>query len=161
MSTRLNLRMQKLSMFVIVIVISLCGCSMPNHDNLYNDSTSIINEDNLCSLEEATTKKEGTLYEKTLNGSSGIETIWNYKIMTNEDIDMQFSLSAESGSAKLVLITGSDEIFNIAEISNGEYIGEVDVASLSLDKGNNRIKLITKDKARVSLKLTIAEGNYN
>lgn len=151
-----------LQLFFVVIMMSciLTSCVMPSHDNLYDDLESIIKNENTYSVLKSVSKVEDNTFKKSVESFSGIETIWKCDSEKDEVVDMKYQLSVLKGSVKLVLITGSDNLVEIVELSEGDAPTELLETTLSTEKGMNMIKVIAKDKAEYELYITTSKGGY-
>lgn len=157
-----NPKKKIMMMFFVLIMMSilLSGCDMPNRDNLYDDTEAIIENENAYSILKSASKTENNTLTKSVESSSGIETIWKYNSDQDETIEMNYKLNVSKGSVKLVLITGSDKIIDLVELSEGDSYAEQSKLSLSTEKGLNSIKIITKNRAGYEFSITTFEGSY-
>ena len=85
---------------------------------------------------------------------SGTKTIWSHQAKDDINIKLSYMLSVtEGGKAKLVLTTPDNEVIIIAENTNNSVMSEMKSETITLKKGNNRIKIVGQDSTKLQLKL--------
>ena len=139
-------------------MVLFSSCS--DHNATYDDDTIIArNSDGFFST-RSTSSTFGK--EFTMNATfTGAKTIWRYR--ANEDMDLRVSylLSvAEGGKAKLVLITPDSEVVILSENIDNSVMDEPRAETITLKKGNNRIKIVGQDSPKFELKMNAEVGRF-
>lgn len=158
--------MKKTIIFIsILTVIMFNGCSLnyeislnSNYINsLYSDEDKIESKSNSYILNDF----DQTISDKEYTGQinfEGMDTIWEFESESECEVEISYSLSVTNGAAKLVLIKPDGNLETIVESS--EEVAEDDITSttLSLNKGEYRIKLVGRDMSEINLKLKVLAG---
>lgn len=161
MNKKISLKKLLVSLLIITSLTFLIACDMPNHNKLYSDENALIQTDNLSSIEDSVTTVNEDFYASSRKSSSGIETIWYYEIFEDMSLDAKCELSVKEGSSKLILIAGDNSITTLLEYDAKEGSDNLTKLQLPLKSGKNYIKLVSKDKANIDVKVAISKGNFN
>jgi outer membrane lipoprotein-sorting protein len=126
-----------------ILLISLCvllllpaGCSKSSLADIYNNNAKIAESGDSYNFKErmgSNTLNELKLKFKTFYG---METIWIIEARVQGTITFDFETQIKSGKFKAVLISPTKEVMTILDQSNAGSI------TLSVDKGNNRVKIV-------------------
>jgi hypothetical protein len=139
-----------------LMVISMSGCG--DLDSVYDDDTTIIRSGD----SNSTTGASSTIIGNDLSVTAtltGSRTIWRYDAETDTDATFSYSLSVSSGGkAKLVLITPDNEVIVLAENTDNTTDSEIQTQTVSLQKGEYRIKIVGQAAPKLTLKLSVDVG---
>ena len=92
---------------------------------------------------------------------SGTRTVWHYDAQKDSDIELNYLLSVtKGGKAKLVLITPDNEVITLVENTDNTVNTEMQSQTVSIKKGNNRIKIVGSNAPKLELKLRIEVGQW-
>lgn len=141
-------------------VISLSGCNVEvNRNAIYDDDKEIAKSADSHYANTSVYGLDDNELSMTARSFTGAKTVWRYTAKTDEDVTFSYELAVnEGGKAKLVLITPGNEVITLIE--NNENIGveETQSQTVSLMKGNNRIKIVGQDDPSFSLVLSVDAG---
>lgn len=155
--------MKKLILLFLAMLFVLTGCftgAINDMGEIYSNDEKISSDTNTYNLNYI---KNQTIDMQRFVGDiefDGMDTIWKYNAEKDIEIDMSYLLTLSQGTAKLVLIQPDGTVVNITETTKDSDITELQVASLSLKEGENRIKLVAKNKARISFEFIIEMGDF-
>ncbi|BCJ92765.1 hypothetical protein acsn021_03340 [Anaerocolumna cellulosilytica] len=150
----------KKKLLCLGIAFLLVGCSRNYMSSLYSNDKEIVSESNSFSVDEETQNIEGQQYSGSLV-LEGMDTIWKYDAKEDMNIDISYELSVNKGKAKLVLISPDDACETIVENNEKAEQKELETVTVTLKKGENRIKLVAADKAQIDLDLSVDKGEFN
>lgn len=143
----------------ILLVLILSGCSNNSMNTLYSNDKKIASDSNSFNLNSDKQSIDGQAYNGKLE-FEGMDTLWKYKADKDYKIDISYLLSVAKGKAKLVLIYPDGTVTNIEENTDKAKPNELSTTSLTLLKGENRIKLVGANKAQIDLEVKISEGEF-
>lgn len=126
---------------------------------IYSNDKKIANDSNSYNLTDDKQNIDGQIYTGEFE-FEGMDALWTYKTEQDCKIDISYLLSLSRGKAKLVLITPDGAVTNIVENTDNSKQNELTTTSLSLLKGENRIKLVAANKAQIELEVKIDEGDF-
>ena len=95
---------------------------------------------------------------------AGMDIVWEYTAKEDCIVEMPCYLEVVRGKAKLVLISPDDTITTILEVEQTEgeeAVGMNSTASLSLQKGKNRLKLVAVNDTKLLLTMEVAVGKFS
>ena len=142
-----------------ICILLLPGCSADAFNRAYNDDTIIAGgADSKLAL---TSIGGWSGDEYTLRATmTGTQTIWSYSATEDCELPISVLLSvAEGGKAKLGLVSPDDVVTTIVENTDNTVEEEPTEITLSLKKGQNRIKLVGYDAPKLELMLIAAKGD--
>ncbi len=143
----------------LLLVLLLSGCSNNSMNLVYTNDKEIANDSNSYNLTDDKQNIDGQVYTGEFE-FEGMDTLWTYETDQDCKIDISYLLSLSRGKAKLVLITPDGAVTNIVENTDNSKQDELTTVSLSLLKGENRIKLIAANKAQIELEVQIDQGDF-
>lgn len=143
----------------LLLVLLLSGCSNNSMNLVYTNDKEIANDSNSYNLTDDKQNIDGQVYTGEFE-FEGMDTLWTYETDQDCKIDISYLLSLSRGKAKLVLITPDGAVTNIVENTNNSKKDKLTTISLSLLKGENRIKLIAANKAQIELEVQIDQGDF-
>ena len=143
-----------------IIMISLfTGCGNNAMNKIYYDNSKIAKVSDTFSLDESKEIIESGIYKGKLR-LSGSGTIWAYESSTDIDLQVPYTLSVNSGKAKIVLITPDNTVVDLVENTDKANIKGPTSITVPIKKGNNRIKVIGYKKADIDIELHIDKGTF-
>ena len=88
----------------------------------------------------------------------GMDTVWSWEAQETTEAEFSYEITLYSGKLKIVLIDPEGALTTLAECdSPGEQnAGE----SISLEKGESRIKLVAGEDTRFDIQLEMTEGSF-
>ena len=170
-------------------ILSLTGCSGLG-TNTYNNEKSIASNVNSYNLNNVTQTSDGGTFSAQVDNMEGMDTIWNYDAATETSTELSYDITLYSGKLKLTLISPNQEVTTLVELdsennttnsasaaqgisSEGNSavpaqdapddnfaVSEVDTVSLTLNPGENRIKVVTGEDTRFDINLSVSEGEF-
>lgn len=143
----------------VVIVMLFSACSNNPMNSLYTNDKKISSDSNSYNLNDETQNIEGQKYSGSYE-FEGMDTLWKYEVERDCEIDISYLLTVTKGKAKLVLISPDGTLTTITENVDNSKQNGLDNISLSLQKGENRIKLIAANKAHIEIEVQINEGEF-
>lgn len=146
---------------IAVALVSVCvltGCTV---SSIYSNEDKIISGTNTFNLSEEEQTIEGQKFIAEVQ-FGGMDTIWICEAGADYEVDIDYSLDLSEGKAKLVLISADGTIADIveSEFEEEDTSEKIGTMTLSLKKGENRIKLIAIDKSEVSFEIEIEDGEF-
>lgn len=151
--------MKKILILCMVGILFLTACSFNTMNALYGDNKKIASTSNTYNLNS----NEQEINQQTFTGNiefEGMETIWEYEAKEDAQLEIEYLLSLTQGAAKLVLISPDGTVTPIVENTNKSEVKELARSPLGIKRGNNRIKLVAKNKANIRFEVHIEEGEF-
>lgn len=148
--------MKKALAVVFIMMLVLTGCSM---GAIYSNEKKIASDNNSYNLDVKEQKIDGNKFTGNI-AFEGMDTIWKYQAEKDSLIDITYLIKLTAGKAKLVLISPDGDVVNIVETTDKSDLMEASTTSLSLKKGENRIKLVAADNAKISFEIGIEVGDF-
>ena len=148
--------MKKVLAVIFIMTLVLTGCSM---GSIYSNEEKIAGDTNSYNLDVIEQKIDGHKFTGNIE-FEGMDTIWKYQAEEDSLIDITYLIKLTSGKAKLVLISPDGDVVEIVENTDKSDLTEASTTPLSLKKGENRIKLVAKDNAKISFEIGIEVGDF-
>lgn len=153
--------MKKILSFCLVTILLLAGCSTGSKNALYTDDKAIASDTNNFNLNKEEQKIEGQTFTGKVE-FEGMDTIWVYEAKEDLELNIAYTLKLAKGIAKLVLISPDGTLTPIVEVSDkATELDQLAKSPLPLKTGENRIKLVAKDKAEIEFEISIEEGEFS
>lgn len=170
-------------------ILSLAGCSGLGA-NAYNNEKSIASDVNSYNLNNVTQTSDGGTFSAQVGNMEGMETIWNYGAENETSAEFSYDIILYSGKLKLALISPDKEVTTLVELDSennttnsasaaqdissegnsavpaqdtpdgNSAVSEADTVSLTLNPGENRIKVVTGENTRFDINLSVSEGEF-
>lgn len=142
------------------IVISISGCKGEvDRNSIYDDDAEIAKSDDSHKSDLSVYSPNDNELSVFARAFTGAKTLWRYTAKNDGEITISYSLSvSESGKAKLVLITPDNEVIILSENIDNTETDEMQSQTVSLNKGNNRIKIVGYDDPVINLVLGVDVG---
>ncbi|MGF7059655.1 hypothetical protein [Brassicibacter mesophilus] len=144
----------------IIITLLFAGCGMNYMSSQYSNDSKISSDANSFNLNSEEQLIDGQEYIGKLE-FEGMDTIWRYNAESDMDIKLSCLLSVNKGKAKLVFINSAGELETLAESKDNIVQNDMETITVSLKKGENRIKIVASNKAQIELKLNVDVGELN
>lgn len=143
----------------VLLVLSVTGCV--NGANLiYDNETKLAADYNTFSITDRRQNHDGQFLTCTIGRFEGMFNLWTYKAAEETDLDIEYFLNVSGGEAKLVLIGPDDTITTLVEVTPETGMENAQTATLHLQAGKNRIKVVGRHSNGVELTLSIPEGEW-
>lgn len=143
---------------ILICPMIFSGCSSQSKDYLYSDSTKLASEADSYFQYKSSTHVDGPDYTCNIKRFSGMETIWRYEAPSDTTLSGACDFLVLKGDVKLVLITPDDEVITVLEQTEMSTSQGVTAIELPVKQGLNRLKLVAKNKAEVSMALDLSAG---
>jgi hypothetical protein len=150
---------KNLSIIPLITLTLICanGCSNTNANRNYDNDSVLVDEANTMALDAIDEKFDGPDYTGNLQ-ITGSTVIWDYESPSASDHKGICEMSVTSGKAKLIFIDAQNKITTLIECDATSNNGQPIAITLPVSTGNNRIKLVGKNKAEVHLSLDLEVG---
>lgn len=153
------------TLITLAIVFSAFFQNAERWDGVYEDSVSIVSQGESNSKVMPSYTTTNHRLKGSVGKMYGMETLWEYRASQQREVPITYSLTVESGKAKLLLITPDNTIITLSEVivlegeehTSGE--SSLITETFHLEAGENRIKLVAEG-AKLSYELYIEEGTF-
>lgn len=138
---------------IVLICLILTGCNNGFAEREYDS------DDKISQMEDRYTKNVSVFntidggFSLTVSGFDGRETLWSDIIEKNQDIEMEISFSLSEGRAKIVHIDEEGNVTTIIECLPETSTDGFVTETVSLKKGENRLKIVGYDCDDVELEV--------
>lgn len=152
--------MRKVRLLGLLVAASfLIGCGQNPMAAIYDNDSKIASEGNSYNYyRDVKQDFDESDFTASVRGMDGMDTIWSYDCDSDSEIQINFDMANNVGDVKLVLISPDGELKTILECTNEEtFEGS---KSLNIKKGENRIKVVARDKAKFDVSLNIDKGSF-
>lgn len=150
-------RFQILTM-VFMAVFLLTGCRAAAA--VYDDDAQIARSGDSYMNFNSTTQSVNGHYSGSMGRMEGMLTIWSYRAKEDMEVDIAYFLQAAEGKAKLALISPKGEVTTLVEATPESSMEDFAVTTVTLEKGENRIKLVGAEKTKLNYELEIPVGDF-
>lgn len=145
---------------IMMICMLFSGCSNEFAKEDYNNTSKIAQTDNYAAQMSKTTAKNGSV-KFSVSKFDGYITIWEQTMTSDTNLPANVSLSLASGTAKLVLVDGNNNVTTLVEHkseASDDITGKASPDSVvRLTNGQNMIKLVGYDCEEVEVEITFGE----
>lgn len=145
----------------ILMLVGYWGLQVVLHPmhQIYTDTRQLASKENVYNLYVQEQSIEDTTYEAKLE-LEGMGIIWKYNAMSDEAMDVRYLLKAMQGKVKLILVKGNGQIQTIAEEKGKTNSETTQVIRITMAKGENFIKVVAGDYAKIEVKLEVPKGDF-
>ena len=151
--------MKKSSLAVLVMMFSFfTGCGDSYLATIYDSDKLIASDTNTYNLSNYDQVVGDTTFYADVNQMDGMDTLWSIDSSEETTVDFNLALDVKNGKVKLVLISPTDELTTLAELSSKDSISES--KQLKLPTGNNRIKIVSGNSAKFQISLAASAGEF-
>ncbi len=156
---------KRITTVLLTVALLVTGCSA---SKVYDNEEMLIKDSDTYSKTMYSQNSFQDGNEEKINikcGSmEGMYTIWTCTTKEEEELSMTYDFQVTNGTAKLILIQSDDTVITLAEKSSQETDtssetpeNNTETCTLPLKPGQNRIKIVCKDKAKFTIELTISD----
>lgn len=151
----------KLVAAACLLLFFTTGClGNPLHNAIYDDDAKIAETANNYNALYSIGNTENNTYTLSAH-MTGADTIWKWNTPAAQDIEIYYSLSVlEGGKAKIVLIAPDNTVTTIAENTGDDAQDALHTATIPVQPGLNRIKIVAYDKPKLELTLCSTQGKF-
>lgn len=151
--------MRKMIVGTLLVVFLLSGCSNAMAD-IYDNESKITSDTNSFNLDGIEQEIEGNSYNATIEKMEGMDTVWTLDTEEETTVDISYDITLYNGKVKVVLIYPDGELTTLAEcISNQD--NSSNSTSLTLPRGEYRIKKIAGENTKFDISLSITDGSFH
>ena len=151
--------MRKIIVGTLLVVFLLSGCSNAMAD-IYDNESKITSDTNSFNLDGIEQEIEGNSYNATIEKMEGMDTVWTLDTEEETTVDISYDITLYNGKVKVVLIYPDGELTTLAEcISNQD--NSSNSTSLTLPRGEYRIKIIAGENTKFDISLSITDGSFH
>lgn len=144
---------------VLLISCLLTACGSNPMAEIYENDSKIASEGNSFSYyEDIEQNVEDSSFIASVHGMDGMDTVWTYNAETESEIQIDFDMALSVGNVKVVFISPDGQLDNIAECTEEETLEGT--KAVAVKKGENRIKIVSREKAEFDISLNIDEGTF-
>ncbi|SKB67370.1 hypothetical protein SAMN06296386_103343 [Lachnospiraceae bacterium] len=152
--------MRKSEMFgVLLASCLLVACGANPMAEIYENDTKIASEGNSFNYyKDIEQNIEDSSFTASVHGMDGMDTVWTYNTETESEIQVNFDMALNVGNVKVVFISPDGQLDTIAECTEEETLEGT--KTVAVKKGENRIKIVSREKAEFDISLNIDEGTF-
>lgn len=145
-------------LFFAIFLVSGCG-SDADRNAIYDDDAKIAKSADSSYANMSVYSGGDNELSMSARTFTGAKTLWRYTAQNDCDVTFSYSLSVSNGGkAKLVLITPDGEVIILSENVDNTTTDEMQSQTVSLNKGNNRIKIVGYEDPSLNLILQVDVG---
>ncbi len=147
--------------YLFLLFISLClfttGCGNEFAKQEYDSNEKISKVEDRYAKENSVFNPIDGGYVLTVSKFDGRETLWTDIVEENQDIEIDFSFSLSEGQAKIVHIDADGNVTTVIECLPETSTDGFVMKTISLKKGENRLKIVGYDCKDVDLKILFVD----
>ncbi len=144
---------------VLLLSSMFVACGSNPMAAIYENDSKIASEGNSFNYyEDIEQSVETSSFTASVDGMDGMDTVWTYDAATDSEIPIDFRIILNTGDVKIVFISPDGELDTIAECT--EETAMEGTKTVSVKQGENRIKIVSRDKAEFDISLNIDEGSF-
>ncbi|RKI40960.1 hypothetical protein D7V86_10590 [bacterium D16-51] len=98
-------------------------------------------------------------YSLTVSRFDGRQTLWNKKLPKKQNIKIDISFQLAKGHAKIVHIDSRGNVTTLIECSSKTSTERPVIKTVTLEKGQNWLKIVGYDCKNIDMKILFAEPN--
>ena len=152
------MRGKSIALLALLAAFSVSGCGGSRIADLYDNEKEISSDSNSFNLDGIQQNIEGEKWTASVERLEGMDTVWSCKAQETTEAEFSYELTLYSGKLKVVLIDPEGALTTLAEC---DAAGEQNAGeSISLEKGESRIKLVAGEDTRFDIQLEMTEGNF-
>ena len=142
----------------LLAAFSISGCSGSQMADLYDNEKEISSDSNSFNLDGIQQNIEEEKWTASVERLEGMDTVWSWEAQETTEAEFSYEITLYSGKLKVVLIDPEGALTTLAECdSPGEQNAQ---ESISLEKGESRIKLVAGEDTRFDIQLEMTEGSF-
>lgn len=144
---------------VPLFILLLCGGCTMSADKLYTNDAKIASSRDSYSIHSPVQIATQTEYRGDLE-MEGIATLWSCSPEEAQQASVSYFLEVTAGQAKIAFVSADGSITLLAETAAEQGQEQQGTISLPLQKGENRLRLITSPGARLTIQLRTNTGTF-
>jgi len=151
--------MMKKIKYVFLLVVCFCfvGCNNEFAKEDYENTEKIASSGDRYAKELSVFNHVDGVYTLTVSTFNGRETLWTKDYKEACEVMMEVSLVLSEGQAKLVHIDENDNVTTIVECTSERGMEESLTVPVTMQKGENRLKIVGYDCKDLELKMEFDE----
>jgi len=144
---------KKLVLCMMAFCLFLTGCNNAFAKDEYDSDKKIAeNEDRYAKGGSVFNPIDGG-YSLTVSKFDGRQTLWKDTLDEAQSVEVEISFTLTGGKGKVVHIDGEDTVTTLLEGTADTLTGEAVTQTVSMTKGQNRIKFVGYDCEDVELEV--------
>ncbi|TGY97794.1 hypothetical protein E5329_02760 [Petralouisia muris] len=138
-------------MILLCFLLTACGSEFAKRE--YNSDEKISQKADRYAKEISVGNFTDQEYSLTISKFNGRETIWNETFAENQNMEIDLSFCLSKGQAKIVHIDNDNHVTTLLECSPETSTDGFITKTVSLQKGQNRLKIVGYDCEDIDLKI--------
>lgn len=139
------------------LLLSGCSFSQKLAGSAYDSNKKIAGSFSSYNLVNSRGSADRSTVSGIAEGFSGVDTIWSCTVTEETTVSISYALQTSGGQLKMVLVRPDNSVIILAELSGTDGIASSG-EPLVLHKGENRIRLVSRDGRDVHYELQASEG---
>ncbi|MGN0778568.1 MAG: hypothetical protein ACI4MJ_05425 [Aristaeellaceae bacterium] len=142
---------------LLVLCLTLCSCSAPQHAGIYQDNAAIARQGDSYTMTSYQHQAQSNALQCTIKASTGMLTLWSMQADADTPVNVDCTLTVQAGRAKLVHIAPDGTVNTLLEVSPDAPVSTSTLHFTALS-GNNRVKLVLAKDTTLDMSLTFDAG---
>ena len=155
------MKTKKILAFILICVSVVCGCQNRAVSAVYDDDSELTADYDTYHMTDFKGSQENGSYKASAREIEGMYTVSNYDSESEEELDITYQISVESGKMKLVLIDPEGELMTLSEVSEESGMEDGRTVNVLLKKGKNRLKIVAGKDTSMNMELTVSKGELS
>lgn len=139
-------------------VFLLPGCVMNTGARVYDNDRALAGDANSYNLTNYSSAQSDNTVSGTAEKLEGMDTIWEFDADEAGEVNISYSLTVESGKAKLVCVDPDGTVTTLVECIAGEGSEQSASDSIQVEAGENRIRLVGAEGTSLEYEFTADAG---
>ena len=144
---------KKVILCMVVLCFFLTGCNNAFAENEYDSDKKIAESEDRYAKEGSVFNPIEGGYSLTVSKYDGRQTLWKDTLEEAQDVEVEITFTLTGGQGKVVHIDGEDKVTTLLEGTADTLTGEKVTKTVSMTKGQNRLKIVGYDCEDVELKV--------
>lgn len=144
---------KKVILYMVVLCFFLTGCNNAFAENEYDSDKKIAENEDRYAKEGSVFNPIDGGYSLTVSGFDGRQTLWKDTLEEAQDVEVEITFTLTGGQGKVVHIDGEDKVTTLLEGTADTLTGEKVTKTVSMTKGQNRLKIVGYDCEDVELEV--------
>lgn len=145
------------AIFAICLCLFFAGCSNAFARQEYDATEKIAQEEDRYAKVNSVFNQIQGGYSLDVDKFDGRQTLWSEALSADKDIDVDFSFTLSSGTAKIVHIDDAGNVTTIVEFTPETSTKEYVTKTVSLKSGQNRLKIVGYGCEGIEMKMVSPE----
>ena len=152
----MNKKKQKF-VFPILLCLLLTACSNRFAKQEYHSNKKIAQMEDHYAKENSVFHPIDGGYSFTVSKFDGRQTLWNKKLRKKQNLKIDISFQLTEGQAKIVHINNKGNVTTLIECSSKTSTERPITKTVTLERGQNRLKIVGYDCKNIDLKILFTE----